>query len=388
MKVKRYAKKRYASSRSRFTKPSYAKRYTKYRKVYKAKRSYRRTTKERAPKPPYCGTPKYLLRRQMKLSEDFVYIYTGSQSYNASGQSAQVQYQVATISDLQLAHATDLNSICNAYNQGGANSSNQSVILKAASHEVTFTNQDTQPCFFNVWVVRCKRDVPQVAGGTANAERPAMCWQSGVENMYFGNIATYTTTNPTSNALGYRNPASDPSDSTLFCRYYYVVKKMKFQLLPGGSKVVKYHAANLPWKFLDGIDGSIDGGTQGITMAILYQVLGSPFVSNQSATTNGAYYSNPQFSVMELKRYKVATAATPVKTLNYNSNWAIAVPTIPTSNQLCINPLVGVDNLYGLPVVGTAPGTDSTGKALTNVLVVEGTGGTSATTAVGTRTTT
>lgn len=359
MRFKRYTK-RYASTyRKRGSRSTYARNPKTRTKRYSTVRTTRKRNsygkKARGPTPPYCGSPMVDLRRICRTNEDYTTIFTDSQSYNASGQSAQTQYLVATIDSLQCCMHTDFTALLSSFVEGPVTQLlNQSLILKQCTHELTFTNQDPQTCFFKVWLVRAKRDIPTTTADS-QAYGPQHAWQIGVESTQYGAVPAYSTTSAYT-ALGYRNPASNPYDSSMFDRYYYTVKQMKFQLLPGASKIIKYSVPNLPWKFQTGIDASNNGGTKGITSGCLYQVLGSPFVSNAAGTTNGAYYSNPQFSVVEQKRYRFTNSGCPTKYLNYSSNWSASNATIPTVNQLCMNPLVGVDNIYGLPVTGNSLG--------------------------------
>lgn len=337
------------------------------RKIYNTRKvkTVRRTYKKRmvGPQPVRLGHTMAALRTAIKMNEDFMLMYTDS-----SQQTASVE-NLTAIGSYMLAHSTDISQMfamlppinSNATSRQG----NNSLIMKTAEHLVTFSNFAQEIADVFVWVVRCKRDAP-VQGANTQFFNPAGCWQQGVEGILYGNVPVAPSTSG-----GYLHPHSQPYDSSIFNQYWYTVKRMRFQLLPGGTKDIKYSLGNMPYKSPLAADGdtSYVGAVCGITMAILWQIRGAPCVNAPGG--NAIYYSRPSVGVVENKRYHFTYTGDMTKQINYSVN-------TPGGNALAnpayINPLSGYASNSGpnvtvintnaspVPVIGT--GTTAAGTFL------------------------
>lgn len=352
-------------------KRTYGRTYTrKYhaRRPYKTyntrKVAYARTTKRKVgPQPVRLGHTLKALRAAIKMNEDFVLMFTGSTT------STSAVENMTSVNSLQLCHAADVNDMFQMLppvnSNGPSKSGNNALIIKGGEHLITFSNFASEIADVFVWIVRARRDCP-VQGGNTQYLSPSNAWQQGVEGITFGNV----TPAPSSQG-GYLHPHSQPTDSAIFSTYWYICKKMRFQLLPGGTKDVKYNLGNMPVKAYASTEGDINyvGGTAGLTMSLLWQIRGAPCLNQLGGTQ--LYYSRPSVGVLENKRYHFTYTGDPTKNISYNTS-------TPGNNPLpapaYINPLSGYFNVSGpnvtvintnanpVPVIGT--GTLSAGTFL------------------------
>lgn len=352
----------------RTTRP-YARRRTtrpgrSYSKLSYYKRNRRTTTGSRSSR--YKGGPcplpdrradKKALWTLLKQNELYTVMFTDSEAQQA------VREDQTVIGCFQILHAVDINAcIANIPNAAGTYNNRQyALIMRNAIHRTTFTNFGLQAIDMTCWIIIAKKDIPDTTGDT-QAYRPDKVWQIGVENINYGNVPSTASPN------GYLHPFSQPSDSTLFRDFYYVVKRVKFQLLPGGTKDIAYIARNMPAKLTAASDANsgILGGSKGITMSVLWQARGVPCLNNGSITTT--YYSRPSLGIIENKRYNYSYTADPQKNLSYTTDGLSSALANPT----WINPLTATGQSALLPYIQTAIGNNTASTPL----IVAGNGST------------
>lgn len=361
--LKRRAYRRTARPLRTYSRSSYYKRRAPLR-VYR-RSAYRRTAyKTRGPKPIRVNQSKKSLRTLLKQNEDYTTMFTDGSTFTTNKENTTV------IFDFQFAHQNDFQALYNglpANSNNNAGKTNSSIVLKAGKFMVSYYNGSVEPVELKVWVLRAKRDTPCSAGDTQEF-RPAVAWQKGVENSNAGNVGNTQTQG------GYLHPFSHPTDSTYFNQMWAVVKLHTFQLLPGASRDITCYLGNMPYKTSGAIDlNSFVGGLQGITMAQLCQARGALCADSLQQLT---YYSRPLIYTQENKRYQFTYAADWSKNLSYTVQGL--ANGLSTTNF--VNPLNGVRNGAAQAVIAT--------NTNAQPVIVQGTGSTSKSVAVGVQTAT